>query len=316
MEGNIKVKDELTLSDLVKIIWRKAFILALALVIGLIAGGAFGVLQTWNVHYYGTSIEFYINPIKAEDVSAGEGTDAENKTDSQYSVYGSYGKLVMESMVELLNSESFSEVLLLDEDGMPAENITNLPTEVNDLIEKVEKGEADASAVLTAWRKTAHYQKAISFVSGATSYACVEEKSTSGSENLSKSFIVVKLAVLNGEAEAEFLLNRIKTRVPAYVKNNMFKPDGYETSCQRITRLDDVRLLNPGNMQSTAIKYAILLGAATFLAACVAVIVVDYSDKRLRNFERTMEQLGVPVLGVIPTILETQPKEQKDKEVA
>lgn len=112
------------------------------------------------------------------------------------------------------------------------------------------------------------------------------------------------------------MLDCIKTRVPAYVSQNMFKPDGYDTSCQRITRLDDVKLLNPGNLQSTAIKYGLLLGAATFLAACVAVIVVDYSDKRLRNFERTMEQLGVPVLGVIPTILENAPKAQTDKEVA
>ncbi len=316
MERSIKVKDELTLADLVGILWRKAFILALALVIGVIAGGIFGVFQTWNVHYYGTTVEFYINPIKESNASEDESVDAENKTDSQYSVYGSYGKLVMESMVELLNSESFSEVLLLDEDGMPAEDITNLPTEIKNLIKKVEKGEADANAVVAAWRKTKHYQKAISFVSAATSYSCVEEKSSSNNENLSKSFIVVNLSVLNGEDQAEFLLDRIKTRVPAYVKKNMFKPDGYDTSCQRITRLDDVKLLNPGSVQSTAIKYAILLGAATFLAACVAVIVVDYSDKRLRNFERTMEQLGVPVLGVIPTILEPQPKTQTDKEVA
>ena len=315
MEGSIKVKDELTLSDLIRILWRKAFILALALVLGVIAGGVFGVFQTWNVHYYGTTVEFYINPVK-ESNGEDDSVDAENKTDSQYSVYGSYGKLVMESMVELLNSESFSEVLLLDEDGMPAEAISNLPTEIKNLIKKVEKGEANANAVVAAWRKTQHYQKAISFVSKATSYACVEETSSSGNESLSKSFIVVKLSVLNGEEIAEFLLDRIKTRVPAYVEKNMFKPEGYDTSCQRITRLDDVKLLNPGSMQSTAIKYAILLGAATFLAACVAVIVVDYSDKHLRNFERTMEQLGVPVLGVIPTILEPQPKTQTDKEVA
>ena len=315
MERNIKVQDELTLSDLAKIIWRKAFVLVLALVFGLIAGGAFGVLQTWNVHYYGTNVQFYINPVKAKNASESEGTDTENKTDSQYSVYGSYGKLVMESMVELLNSESFSEVLLLDENGMPAQDIEDflgaVPTNVAKLIE-----EGDAKAVLAAWRKTEHYQKAISFVNSATNYSCIEETSSSGSENLSKSFIIVNLSVLNGEKQAEFLLDRIKTRVPAYVESNMFKPDGYNTSCQRITRLDDVKLLNPGSLQSTAIKYAILLGAATFLAACVAVIVLDYSDKRLRNFERTMEQLGVPVLGVIPTILEETQKPQTDKEVA
>ncbi len=301
MEEHIGVKDEITLSELFKILWRKALVLILALVIGLIAGGVFGVLQTWNVHYYGTSVEFYVNPSKSED--------ADSETGSQYGVYGAYGKPVMESMVELLNSEGFAEVLLLDGNGMPAKGIS---AEIDELIEA-----GDTAAALKAWRKTEHYKKAISLVSASTSYSCIEETSTTMNENLAKSFIIVNISVLNGEKQAQFLLERVKTRVPAYVSQNMIKPDGYDTTnCQRITRLDDVKLLNPGNLQSTAIKYAILLGAATFLAACVAVIVVDYSDKRLRNFERTMEQLGVPVLGVIPTITENAPKAQTDKEVA
>ena len=314
MEEYLGVKDEITLSELFKILWRKALVLILALVIGLIAGGVFGVLQTWNVHYYGTSLEFYVNPIKVNNdgnADTNDKTDAEDKTDSDYSVYGAYGKIVMESMVELLNSESFAELLILDEDGMPAEGIKNLPTEINELVEA-----GDATAALKAWRKTEHYKKTIAFVSNSTSYACIEEKNVTASGNHIKSFIIVNISVLNQEEEAKFLLERVKTRVPAYVCEKMFEPDGYDTSCQRITRLDDVKLLNPGNLQSTAIKYAILLGAATFLAACVAVIVVDYSDKRLRNFERTMEQLGVPVLGVIPTITGNAPKAQTDKEVA
>lgn len=307
MEEHIGVRDEITLSELFKILWRRALILILACVIGLIAGGVFGALQTWNVHYYGTKVEFYINPHKSEE--------AEIETGSQYGIYGAYNKPVMESMVELLNSEGFSETLLLDDNGMPTKDVSAiaaLPTEIEELMEA-----GDAKAVLNAWRKTEHYQKAVAFVSTATSYSCIEETVTSTTDNLAKSFIIVDISVLNGKAQAEFLLDRVKSRVPAYVVKNMAKPDGFDTTnCQRITRLDDVKLLNRGNMQSTTIKYAILLGAATFLAACVAVIVVDYSDKRLRNFERTMEQLGVPVLGVIPTIMETAPQAQTDKEVA
>ena len=302
MEEHIGVKDEITLSELFKILWRKALVLVLALAIGLVAGGAFGVLQTWNVHYYGTSVEFYVNPSKS--------ADADSETGSQYGVYGAYGKPVMESMVELLNSEGFAEALILEDNGMPAKGIS---AEIDELIEA-----GETAAALEAWRKTDNYKKEISLVSASTSYSCIEEKGTSTtSENLAKSFIIVDISVLNSEKQAQFLLERVKTRVPAYVSQNMIKPDGYDTTnCQRITRLDDVKLLNPGNLESTAIKYAILLGAATFLAACVAVIVVDYSDKRLRNFERTMEQLGVPVLGVIPTITENAPKAQSDKEVA
>ena len=301
MEGQIGVKDEITLSELFRILWRRVVILILACAIGLVAGGVFGVLTTWDVHYYGTTVEFYVNPIKSAEADA--------ETGSQYGIYGAYNKPVMESMVELLNSEVFAETLLLDENGMPEKGVS---TEIDGLIEA-----GDANGALEAWRKTKHYQKSISFVCASTTYSCIEESNANTTDNLAKSFIIVNVSVLNKENDAKILLERVKTRVPAYVVQNMAKPDGFDkTNCQRITRLDDVKLLNPGDTQSTAIKYAILLGAATFLAACVAVIVVDYSDKRLRNFERTMEQLGVPVLGVIPTIAEPATQAQTDKEVA
>ncbi len=304
MEEQIGVRDEISLSELFKILWRKALVLILVCMIGCVAGGALGVLKTWNVHYYGTKVEFYVNPSKSEDASS--------ETGSQYGVYGTYGKPLMESMVKLLESEDFAEKLMLDENGMPAKKIS---TEIDALID-----EGDANGALEAWRKTEHYKKMIAFVCDATSYSYATDSNVE--EELAKSFIFVEISVLSGDKEkgmgnAQILLDRVKTHVPAYIKKNMVKPDGYdETNCQRITRLDEVKLLNPGEMLSTAIKYAILLGAASFLAASVAVIVVDYSDKRLRNFERTMDQLGVPVLGVIPTITEPAPKAQTDKEVA
>lgn len=302
MGEQIGVRDEISLSELFKILWRKALILILACVIGLIAGGAFGVLQTWNVEYYGTRVEFYVNPSKSEDASS--------ETGSQYGVYGAYGKPLMESMVKLLESEDFAEKLMLDENGMPARDIPENTAEINAFIDA-----GDANGALEAWRKTKHYKKMIAFVSEATTYSYATDSDIE--EELAKSFIFVEISVLNGEKDAQILLDCVKTHVPAYIKKNMVKPDGYdETNCQRISRLDEVKLLNPGELLSTAIKYAILLGAASFLAACVAVIVVDYSDKRLRNFERTMDQLGVPVLGVIPTITDPAPKAQTDKEVA
>ncbi len=295
MEEKIGVRDEVTLSELFKLLWRKALVLILAFAIGLVAGGVFGVLQTWNVHYYGTTVDFYINPSKSED--------AASETGSQYGVYGAYGKQVMESMVTLLESESFSETLMLDDEGMPARGISN---ELDALIDA-----GDKNAALDAWRKTANYRSVISLVNNSVNYTHETSKSTD--EMLAKSFISVKISVLNGEEQAKILLERVKVRVPAYVSQNMIKPDGYDTTnCQRITRLDDVRLLNPNDTLSTAIKYALLLGVAAFLVAVVAIIVLDYSDKRLRNFERTMEQLGMPVLGVIPTISETATHTNKE----
>lgn len=289
MDGRFKVKDEITLSELFKILWQKVLILVLAFAIGVIGGGIFGVLQTWNVHYYGTTVEFYINPNKSENSSS--------ETGSQYGVYGAYGTQVMESMVELLESESFSEILMLDVNGMPERGISP------EIDAKIDAGKKDEA--LEEWRKTANYRRIISLVNSSVSYSYI--KNTNAEDTLAKSFIVVSISVLNDEDSAKFLFDRVKTRVPTYVAQNMIKPDGYDTTnCQRITRLDDVKLLNPDNVLSTVIKYAILLGAASFLIACVVIVVIDYSDKRLRNFERTMEQFNMPILGVIPTITEKE----------
>ncbi len=292
MKEQIGVRNEITLSELFSILCRKALVLILALAIGVIAGGVFGVVKTWNVHYYGTIVEFYINPAKSEDSSP--------ETGSQYGVYGAYGKQVMDGIVELLESESFSEMLMLDNNGFPVKGLSD---EIDALIEA-----GDKQGALDAWRATDDYKSVISFVSAATSYSFATDNS---SENtLAKSFIFVKISVLNNENSAKVLLERVKEKVPAYIIENMITPDGYDrTNCQRISRLDGIRLLNPDEMKTTAIKYGVLLGALTFVAACVTIIIIDYSDKRLRNFERTMSQLGVPVLGVIPTIAEETAKE-------
>jgi capsular polysaccharide biosynthesis protein len=59
-------------------------------------------------------------------------------------------------------------------------------------------------------------------------------------------------------------------------------------------------------MLKTAIKYGLLLGAAVFVLTCVALIVIDRSNKRIRDYELTFEKFGVPVLGVVPTIDERE----------
>ncbi|MBQ7879033.1 MAG: hypothetical protein IJ317_00125, partial [Clostridia bacterium] len=118
-----------------------------------------------------------------------------------------------------------------------------------------------------------------------------------------KSFIYVKISVLNDKDFAELLLERILIVLPEYVEANMAVPTGYiGTNCQKITRLDKVTLLNSGYTVSTALKYALILCAAAFVVACITVVVIDRSNKKLRDYERTMENFKIPVLGVIPTI--------------
>ena len=303
MEEQIAVKEELALSELFKILKRRALVLILALVIGAITGGFFGLMRTWNVDYFGSTVEFYVYPTKI--ASSEEQTPTDEEASKSGASYGGYSKPIMESIVELLESESFAETLLLGENEMPDKGIS---AEIDALIDA-----GDKQGALEAWRKTEHYRKEISLTTDRTTFYYTADTNTD--QTIAKSFIFVKISVLNDKDKAEELINSVKNLAPKYIVQNMVTPQGHKTNCLRITRLDDVDLLNPNDMLSISIKYALLMGALTFIAACVTVVAVDYSDKHLRDFEHTMERLNVPVLGVIPTIVDPVSKIKKDKEV-
>ena len=94
----------------------------------------------------------------------------------------------------------------------------------------------------------------------------------------------------------------------------MTVPTDYSgTNCQKITVAESIHLTNPGYTTSEAFKYAILFAAAAVAVTCVVIIIIDRSDKRLRDYETVMRNLDVPVLGVIPTI---EPMVQKAKAAA
>ena len=380
MEENIRTQEEISLGDIFRILLRKIKVLVLALVIGAVVGAGFGVVRTYNVKYYGTTMQFYVNPKK---------DSASVTSDSQYGVYGAYSSLVMDAITKLLGSESFAEELMLDEDGIPLASVlptgenrevidaaiaeaqapiakakeateaadaarlataeaqvaynsaksdydkligSNMTTEIElagaaltaattalenaeDVQAAAELKEEDAwedaneklETVWTEWRKSTVYRNYVQTIVSSVSYSYYDESEADNTTNLAKSFIYVSIDVLNNEGFANFLFERINVVLPEYVEAKMTVPSGYVgTNCQRITRLDEVARTNEGNMASTALKYGLILGAAALIVACVVVIVVDRSNKKLRDYEMTMEKFKVPVLGVIPTIEERE----------
>lgn len=380
MEENIRTQEEISLGDIFRILLRKIKVLVLALVIGAVVGAGFGVVRTYNVKYYGTTMQFYVNPKK---------DSASVTSDSQYGVYGAYSSLVMDAITKLLGSESFAEELMLDEDGIPLASVlptgenrevidaaiaeaqapiakakeateaadaarlataeaqvaynsaksdydkligSNMTTEIElagaaltaatTALENAEDAQAAAElkeedawedanekleTVWTEWRKSTVYRDYVQTIVSSVSYSYYDESEADNTTNLAKSFIYVSIDVLNNEGFANFLFERINVVLPEYVEAKMTVPSGYVgTNCQRITRLDEVARTNEGNMASTALKYGLILGAAALIVACVVVIVVDRSNKKLRDYEMTMEKFKVPVLGVIPTIEERE----------
>ena len=402
MDENAQAQDEISLVYIFKLLLTKIKLLLIVLLVGAFVGAGLGFLKTFNKKEYGTTIEFYVNP-RLDRTSSTE-------VESQYGVYGAYGRHVMDNMVKLLSSELFAEQLLLDEaTGLPKtgdnaeldaktavalqakkdaetavataesalETLNDLntqyrtkTTEVNTLWsqyrnqhpsettlnstptkipgeialnnaideqtllkQQVEKAQEDLTVAedtaknarknaedtkadaLDLWRETyANYGEQLDLVLDSISYSYYDENTSENVSDLARSFIYVKVAVMNDEDLAKDFYARIIKLVPEFVETNMAVPSGYDgTNCQRITRSDKITRTNGDLMMKTAIKYGLLLAAASIVVACVVLIVVDRSDKRLRNVEQITETFNIPVLGVIPTIQkeEEKPAEQK-----
>lgn len=348
MENNVYVQEELTLGEIFKILWRKVKLLLLVLLIGVVVGGGFGVLTSFSEKYYGTSMEFYVNPTK-------EGAQVEGN--SEYGVYGTYSRPVMDNIVRLLASDSFSEQLLLNENGMPkfydekpSEALVEAVTKAepykiaeiaakealndariatvkaqNDYNEKAEEWElgdfsedketylqtakvelnnariAEKKAendfkqayeeakefteeVYELYRETAIYQKYVNVIKNSVSYNYYKDEDFDSVDSLAKSFIYVKISVLEDEEFAKVLYEQLLVILPEYVMEKMPVPTGFSgTSCQRITRMDQIKRTNDGHVIKSAIKYALLLGVVSFGVACVAVVIVERSRKKTES---------------------------------
>ncbi len=111
MEQEVRTDEGVSLLDIFKLLLSKIKLLILVGIIGAIVGGAYAVYTTIDLNYYGTTVQFYVNPRRDND----ESVDME----SNYSVYGAYGTHVMDNMVKLLESDSFTEILMLDGKELP-----------------------------------------------------------------------------------------------------------------------------------------------------------------------------------------------------
>lgn len=275
-------KEEFSLLDLLKVLWSKIKILILVFLCGGIVGGVAGVVTTYDVNYWGTSLEFYVNP------DAPIMQDGQVTSNSTYGVYGAYGRHVMDNIVKLLSSESFAEKM--------AEN----------MMEKIDGAPSKDEMKLPDGRINPEYKAFLYKIKNSVKFSYIaEEEDLEDAINLARSFIYVDISVL-GDENKEFaneLVGCVRDTLVPYVEENMIVPDGYKgTSCTEITTVSEIELTNPLHTTKTAIKYALIAAAAALVIACVVVIIIDRSDKRVRDYEQVARQLNIPVLGVVPTI--------------
>ena len=123
MENEVRTV-ELSLMDVIKILWKKVKLILIIFLASIVVGGGIGAVMAIGQDYYGTEIQFYINPSEKEDGSSSD-------SDSNYGVYGSYGDNVMETMIKLLESHLFTEQLIEGWNRTPAKYLDEEKTAIN-----------------------------------------------------------------------------------------------------------------------------------------------------------------------------------------
>lgn len=291
MEEQIKNEEEFSLMELVNSLFSKIHMLVVLLLVGCFLGGVFGYFKSYDVVYYGTNLTFFVSPEKSDDSSKGENV-----------IYGSYGNSVMDTMIKFLGTDYAIKEYLSDMDKEKCPNLPALPdVEADD--------ETYASQVIAYDKLIQKVKKSIAFYYKADGTVEVENSDTE-----SKNFIYVELAVKEeGIFTKEFtgeLLRQIQVKIPKIVSQTMYVPTdktssgGYvyiTTGCTLVTPLYPmVEWMNKTYTLTETIKWSLIAGVGLFLLACVAVILVERLDQRIKDSETIERKLGIPVLGVIP----------------
>ena len=62
MEEKVHSEEGLSLLDIVKLLLSKIKILFIVVLLAGILGGSYAIWKTYEINYWGTTVEFYVNP--------------------------------------------------------------------------------------------------------------------------------------------------------------------------------------------------------------------------------------------------------------
>lgn len=274
MQEEKQTENEISLSDIFRALLGKIWILIVTLVAGVIVGMSFGYVKYHSVHYYGTTVKYFVSSSGA------------NKTDTGVQ-NTPYGTNVLPTIADLLTNERFMRQLMVgleEADGLyTSQDEEGKYTFVSDL----PAAEQDKELL-------AKYQALLLRLKSSLSY----------SYNIDTNMITVTVSALNAPDFASRLLDQVHKYIPEYILANMPESTFGTTSCEQ-QDYKQSGLMNAGQTKREMLKFGLLLGLAAFVVACVVVIIVDRTDTRLRDYDDLSRRLNIPVLGVIPRIEES-----------
>lgn len=269
---------EIGFLDLFKIIFKRFFVILVAVILAAGVGALYAYSKNKNVNYYGATAHYKISVSSVMKVN---GNEQGEPSGSNY--------LYKEEHLSMLVDDLTSDKFIRDHIVSDLENAPGYNPEASE-------EEAD------------NFYTYLLYVKSCIRYTYDYAKNPNA--------IQVSVTVLNNKEFAKKLLEQVKVAVPEFIVENMIKPAPedvvssnaagvvtaqriYTTECEE-TSMSRIRLVNGGQMQSSIAKYAVLAGFLAAVAACIAVVVLDYTDTRVRDPEEFATRSDLPLLGTLP----------------
>mgnify|MGYP007088296086 CR=1 FL=1 len=320
-------QNEIGLSDVFRILLKRLKLLIVILLAGVVIGGLFGYFTYKDKKYYGAEVKYEISIIPTRMVYASNGS---TKTEPGKAPNYIYKEQHISMLIDHLNSDIFSTELLKQLDDDSAKVVAAV----------MKDGEIDVTSMLVSddeneVKQAKYYLSQLSGVKSSISFyfdydtnpnsffmkVSVKEDPDFAAKILAAAKKCVPLEVSGTAADEEsgtaakpghiIVPDSTDTRG----NNGVGTVTSYTAKCTPM-KVSYSHLLNPGNARKKAILFGAIFGLGALLIACVAVVVADNSDERLRDYDKFSKSLGMPVLGVIPSIdyLSAQEVRQKKKE--
>lgn len=312
-------QNEIGISDIFRLLLKKIRTLILVFLIGGVIGGLFGFFTYKDEKYYGAEIKYEIS-IMATAYTYRENSVVDRKPANAPSYV--YKAEHISMLVDHLSSEQFMADILKKIKPEVVANVTD------------DKGKINLDSNTVSEEAKTEFSSYLSYLKSSISF--------SFDHDINPNSFSMLVSVKGSEENASTLLAKAKELVPQEVsgtvdeetgkvlkKGRIIVPDSsgtmnsdgsgiitrYTAECDTMT-LSRSHRLNPGNTQKKTLLFAGIFAFGALLIACVTVVVLDHSDERLRDYEAFSKSLGIPVLGVIPTIdeLNEQLNKQKNKE--
>ena len=325
-------QNEIGLSDVFRILLKRLKLLIVILLAGVVIGGLFGYFTYKDKKYYGAEVKYEISIIPSRLVRNADGTITKTEGEAPNFVYKDQH---ISMLIDHLKSDTFAAELLqqLDEDSakVVAAVMKDGKNQVATMLVSDDENEVKQAKYFLSQLSAVKSSLSFYFDYDSNPNSFYMKVSVKGDPDfaakvLAKAEEIVPLAVsgVNAEDSEDGVQKRGWIIVPNSEYTTDKDKDGhtiketktyYTAKCNPMT-VNYAHLLNPGNTRQKTILFGAIFGLGALLIACIAVVIADNSDERLRDYDKFSKSLGMPVLGVIPSIdyLSAQEVRQKKKE--